>query len=104
MVEGMCLLVVLIGRLGRRGMWLVGMRTRFLERPGMSLAHPRCSASPRLLRTCWREMDLHVPWSMSKKLRCPSASLEAARSMATWNALESPAYAPATRPRTFPEF
>ena len=36
----------------------------------MSLAHPRCSASPGLLRTCWRKIDLQVPWPMSKNWRC----------------------------------
>ena len=66
MVEDMCLLVFLIGRLGRHGAGLVGVLN---EVPAaveheFGLTHLRCSASPRLLRTCWRKMDLHIPLPM----------------------------------------
>ena len=66
MVEDMCLLVVLIGRLGRHGAGLVGMLNEVPEAAGheFGLTHLRCSASPRPLRACWRKMDLHIPWSM----------------------------------------
>ena len=85
-VEGVCLLLVLIGLLGRRGTGLVGMPNEVPAAAGMSLANPRCSASPRTLRTCWRKIDLHAPWSMSKNYRCPSVSWEAIRSVMAWNA------------------
>ena len=75
-VEGACPLVVPIGRLSRRGTGLVEVLNGVLKRPGMGLAHPRCSASSRLLQVRWRKMDLHVPGSMSKSWRCPSAYLQ----------------------------
>ena len=61
-VEGVCLLVVLIGRLGRHGAGLVGMLNKIPAAVDheSGLTHPRCSASPRLLQTCWRKMDLRI--------------------------------------------
>ena len=100
MVDGACLLVVLIGRLGRQGAGLVGMLNEVPAAVKHEFDPPAVQCKSQAPPDLLEKMDLHIPWPMSKNWRCSSASGEAIRSMMTRNALGSSAHAPAKRPWT----
>ena len=73
-VEGVCLLAVLIGRLGRRGTGLVGMLNEAPEAVGHKFDPPAVQCESQAPPDLVGKIDSHVQWPMSKNWRYPPAS------------------------------
>ena len=73
-VEGACLLAVLIGFLGHRGMGLVVVLNKAPEAAGHEFDPPAEQCGSQASPSLQEKMDLWVPGSMSKNWECISAS------------------------------
>ena len=100
-VEGECLLVVVIGRPGSRGTGLVGLLNEVPAAAEHEFGPPAVQCESHAPLSMLEEDGLARPLVDVGELGMPIGELRSGQVEVTWKALVSSAYAPATRPTAF---